>query len=190
MLFLRLVCVAAVFFGAVNAADLPLDIETTEGTVLGSEFNGARVWFNVPYAAPPVGSLRFRAPQAPIAYPGGTHDATLFAPVSCKQLGNEESSEDCLYLVIAAPSQADPVNYPNGFPVMFWIHGGALISGSKNEGGEGLTYADKNVIYVGINYRLNLYGFLKVEEYVPGNWGFLDQNLTSPLLAEILIVSP
>jgi para-nitrobenzyl esterase len=127
------ILVALVLLGAASAAELPLNVTTTEGIAGGSLSFGARAWFNLPFAKPPINELRFRAPEPPSDYPGGYRDATAYESKKCRVLGDGESTEDCLYLDIAAPVEDDPVNYPNGYPVMVWIHGGALISGSKNE---------------------------------------------------------
>lgn len=132
-------CLVAVLAVAI-AAD-PLAVTTTEGTVHGASVSGVRAWFNIPFAKPPVNKRRFRAPKPATAYEGGNLDASTFAPIACRSFVNPETTEDCLYLDVYAPPEDDPVNYPNGYPVMFWIHGGALVTGSKSEAYEGLTYA-------------------------------------------------
>jgi carboxylesterase type B len=88
----------------------------------------------IPYAKPPVGSLRFAAPEKANPYTG-TYEADFVAP-GCPQICNLppgncplSTSEDCLYVSVFTPQQPDTTNYPNGYPVYFWIHGGAFEQG-------------------------------------------------------------
>ena len=128
------------------------------GTLRGTVAEGLNVFKGVPFAAAPVGALRWRAPQAPAAW-SGIRDADSFGP-SCPQA--EESftkplgptSEDCLFLNIWAPADA------RGLPVMMWIHGGgyALGSGSQRVY-DGAALAKRGVVLVTINYRLGRLGF-------------------------------
>src|SRR5437763_3898026 len=105
-------------------------VVTTEGAVRGRVVGGVDEFLGVPYAAPPVGPLRWRAPQ-PAARWTGVRDATRFAP-HCAQppspLGGGTGSEDCLYLnVFAAGGTQGPR------PVMLWIHGGGLTTGESDD---------------------------------------------------------
>src|SRR5690348_8296403 len=111
------------------AADPATLRTTTSGPVLGTAGRyGGQAWLGIPYARPPVGDLRWRAPEPPAAW-SGTREATRFAP-PCAQLaspfggiedvplGRPAGSEDCLYLNVWAPPDA------RALPVMVWIHGG------------------------------------------------------------------
>ena len=123
------------------------------------EFHG------IPYAAPPVGPLRFRAPQPAPGWTG-TRDATRFGPAPMQATtspfsgvipGNNVASadEDCLTLDIWAPAE------PGSYPVLVWIPGGAFLTGGSSL----VTYdgarlaADENIVVVGVNYRLGVFGF-------------------------------
>jgi para-nitrobenzyl esterase len=154
-------------------------IEGTPASVShGASFKG------VPYAAPPVGDLRWKPPQAVTPWPG-VRKATGFAP-RCMQgrifedmVFRDEPSEDCLYLNVWTPSTPPS----NSLPVMVWIHGGGFVAGSASEPRQdGERLAEKGVIVVGINYRLGAFGFFAHPELTKesghgasGNYGLLDQ---------------
>ena len=164
----------------------PLLVNIEQGAIRGAlRENGARAWLGLPYAAPPVDALRWRAPQAP-AHWADTRDATS-AGARCPQesalpAGPEvRFDEDCLYLNVWAPSAADA---NANLPVMFWIHGGGNETGAGDLY-NGASLAEKqNVIVVSINYRLGALGWfhhaaLFSEDATPeersGNFGTLDQ---------------
>lgn len=159
-------------------------IPTQSGLVEGVKENGIDVFKGMPFAAPPIGPLRWRVPQAPSAW-AGTRMADRFAPI-CMQHGSypedappEPMSEDCLYLNIWVPPHATG----DKLPVMFWIYGGGLENGSGSTplyAGDEL--ARKGVIVVTANYRLGVLGFLahpdlsrESPQHVSGNYGLLDQ---------------
>ena len=162
-------------------------IETTSGLVAGKVLpSGVNAWFGVPYAQAPVRDLRWKAPQ-PINW-SGVYNADRFAPACFQDLrgsninhyfGNEAISEDCLYLNIWAPSDAAAGERP----VIVWIYGGGLTVGSaamRNYSGEHL--AAKGAVYVSMNYRVGILGFLAHPELraespdgASGNYGMLDQ---------------
>lgn len=163
-------------------------VEVTGGRIRGLQAGGPgdiRVFKGIPYAAPPVGSLRWRPPQ-PVAPWSGVRDATEFAP-DCLQTNAVESvppadgaqSEDCLYLNIWAPAQDAAARRP----VMVWIHGGGFIIGSGSEARtDGASFARSGVVLVAINYRLGPLGFLahpalsaESPHNASGNYGILDQ---------------
>jgi para-nitrobenzyl esterase len=158
-----------------------------QGSIAGS----SRQFLGIPYAKPPVGDLRWKAPQPPDPWTG-VRDATQFGK-RCAQLKSDtlqnapSNDEDCLYLNVWTPSPA-----PKGaLPVMVWIHGGGNVNGSTNEPvpflNSGLFYSGEflaenhGVVVVSLNYRLGLFGFFEhpdlVAEGSSGNQGLLDQRL-------------
>nr|QEA03475.1 carboxylesterase [Plodia interpunctella] len=148
-----------------------------EGELVNNEYGGKFYSFKgIPYADPPVGDLRFKAPQPPKPW-NGIRSANEFGPV-CYQIdfainSNPIGSEDCLYLNVYTP-ELNPVK---PMPVMLYIHGGAFLSGSGNDDMTGPEFLVKhNVIIVTINYRLGALGFLCLDtEDIPGNAGMKDQ---------------
>jgi len=166
-------------------ADSPV-VATGQGKVRGKTINEGKVkaFLGVPYAAPPVGDLRWRPPQPPAKWKG-ERDATEFG-AHCAQ-GNvyddmqfldPGESEDCLFLNVYAPAAAKA---SGKLPVMFWIHGGGYRAGASSEprhGGDFLPL--KGVILVTINYRLGVFGFLATTDLgreatgAAGNYGLLD----------------
>jgi len=156
------------------------------GEIRGVVQDGVRVFRGIPYAAPPVGRLRWRPPQ-PVQSWSGVKDCSLFGP-SCPQAGapdrsgtlGGQQSEDCLYLNVWTPARSTR----DRLPVMVWIHGGGFISGSgslPDAGGVPLCRTG-NVIVVSFNYRLGVFGFFahaqlsqETPHHVSGNYGLLDQ---------------
>jgi acetylcholinesterase/cholinesterase len=140
-----------------------------------------RVWTGIPYAQPPVGDLRFEWPQPAKAFDGvykaniqakGCQQVCKLPPGNCPDNG---VSEDCLYLSVFAPKEPSPE--PEGYPVFFWIHGGAFTQGIGNSPlYNGTTFATKNVITVVINYRLGVLGYMATSEQ-SGNYGIMDQRM-------------
>lgn len=162
-----------------------LVVQTKDGHIQGSSENGVRVWKGIPYAKPPVGPLRFRAPVPPDPW-DGIKDTTAFSPMCLQPLESTSSmlgggvtkrvSEDCLYLNVWAPlnTPAEPL------PVMVWIHGGTFITGSGSlPSYNGTSFVLRgDVIVVTINYRLGPLGFLHLSPYgesFASNTGLLDQ---------------
>lgn len=142
--------------------------------------DSGRQFLGIPFAAPPVGELRWKAPQAPASW-SDTRDATQLGnrcPQAATPLGNPAgNNEDCLYLNVYTP-------VPSGTkrPVMVWIHGGTFEIGSGNDYPGDVMAATGNVIVVTVNYRLGPFGFLALkglESEDPhgstGNYGMLDQ---------------
>ncbi|KAL0870724.1 hypothetical protein ABMA27_005661 [Loxostege sticticalis] len=148
-----------------------------EGEKVTNEISGTYYSFKgIPYAAPPVGDLRFKAPQPPIPWEGVRSALECGKP--CYQFNfmtrtRLEGSEDCLYLNVYTPD----IKPSQPLPVMIWIHGGAFSSGSGDDDLYGPDYLIRNgVILVTINYRLEILGFLCLDtEDVPGNAGVKDQ---------------
>jgi para-nitrobenzyl esterase len=177
--------VAALAFAPVLAAQSPEPVRTHSGPVQGSAENGIEVYLGIPFAAPPVGDLRWRPPQ-PVAPWKNVLQADKFAP-GCMQtplnspaLGLEPIpvSEDCLYLNVWSPAKT-PHDH---LAVMVWIYGGGFTTGATSipiYNGENL--AKKGVIVVSVSYRVGAFGFLAHHELSaenkghPGNYGLLDQ---------------
>ncbi len=161
-----------------NAQAAGLTINTTGGVVQGISTSSTNKYLGIPYAAPPTGPLRWRAPQ-PASWSGVLQANTL--PPICPQpagpLGAASLNEDCLYLNVYAPSSGN-----NGLPVMVWIHGGAFKSGTGDTY-DGTTLTQNGVIVVTLNYRLGYLGFLAnpvLDEESSGggsgDYGLMDQQ--------------
>jgi para-nitrobenzyl esterase len=159
-------------------------VKTSAGQLQGAALGktGIRVFKNIPYAAPPVGDLRWKAPR-PVAAWQGVRDATAFGP-ACVQaavfsdISFKETSEDCLTLNVWTPAKAGA-----RAPVMVWIHGGGFAAGGSSEPRhDGEAFARNGVLLVTINYRLGIFGFFAHPELTresgrraSGNYGMLDQ---------------
>ncbi|MEV7283334.1 carboxylesterase family protein [Streptomyces sp. NPDC093252] len=137
-------------------------VRVEQGILEGNERRGVLRYRGVPYAAPPVGDLRWASPRPPVPW-AGVRDATEFGPVAVQtvDLGLDlgaEPSEDCLHLNIWTTS-TDP---DARRPVMVWIHGGGFLnwSGSMTDY-HGSSLAQRGVTYVSFNYRLGAFGFLQ-----------------------------
>jgi para-nitrobenzyl esterase len=162
----------------------PVKVQVESGVLAGTATERANIFRNVPYAAPPVGKLRWAAPQAPIPWTGD-RDATVNG-VSCMQKMNADGtpndgsangpvSEDCLQLNVFAPKAAKKA------PVMVWIHGG----GHRTGAGwiyDGQNFARDGVVLVAINYRLGPLGYFAHPSLTreagaepTGNYGLMDQ---------------
>mgnify|MGYP001252701001 CR=1 FL=1 len=136
-------------------------VQTSNGAVLGTQHDGVEVHWGIPYAAPPVGELRWMPPQAPASWKGVR--ATAVPGPICPQTGGRERSfetgpisEDCLTLNIWIPRIGDT---GKKLPVMFWIHGGGFRTGAGSWPiYDGTRLAQKGVIVVTINYRLGYLG--------------------------------
>ena len=162
-----------------------------QGLLQGSvDANGIERYTTIPYAAAPIGSLRFRAPQ-PVPNRSRVLDARIIGP-ACMQPSQQgffgstpaSQNEDCLFLNIWQPA-----NSAGALPVMVWIHGGGLTFGSAvDQIGTRLVYdgtvlAKKNVLMVSINYRLGAFGYAAPramqgeapDQPSAGNYGLLDQ---------------
>ena len=153
----------------------PMQISTTSGEFRGIELNGQRVFRGIPYAKPPVGDLRL-APTEPADKLEGVQELSDAFGNECAQAnvltGAAAGNEDCLYLNVYAPAEADDL------PVMVWMHGGAFILGSGGGEYDPTRLVDKDVIVVTLNYRLGLLGFLAHPglEHDGGNFGLMDQQ--------------
>ncbi len=162
-----------------------IDSGAVAGNVMAS---GVKAYLGVPYAAPPVGPLRWREPQA-VAPWRGVYNADRKAP-ECRQVlrprnlnhyfGEEATSEDCLYVNVWAPADAADAK---PLPVIVWIYGGGFTIGSSAMGNyDGELIARRGVVFVSLNYRVGVFGFLAHPEltaesphHASGNYGLLDQ---------------
>lgn len=147
------------------------------GLVKGSKWDGGYLFRGIPFAAPPIGELRWKPPQPPISWKG-VRDATG-QPASCIQ--NDQGwnysdfligKEDCLTLDVRTPSMSGRL------PVLVWIHGGSNRAGGPND----IVLSDvaRQVLIVGVRYRLGIFGFLShpaltAEQGASGNYGIMDQ---------------
>ncbi|OXE37699.1 MAG: hypothetical protein CGW95_00125 [Phenylobacterium zucineum] len=139
------------------------DVAATSGGPVKAIARGAMTtYFAIPYAAPPVGDLRWRAPQPPVKWT--TPLARTKSGAACLQTGVESfraggDSEDCLYLDVHRPTGDGP------FPVMVWIHGGAFTSGSSAFYADPSPLVSQGVIVVAMNYRLGALAFWPIRPY-------------------------
>jgi para-nitrobenzyl esterase len=163
--------------GGHSAAAGPVAV-TANGAVRGTTSGPVSEFLGIPYAAPPVGALRWRPPQPAANWPG-VRAATQFAP-HCPQLaspfGQASMSEDCLFLNVFTPSHAQA----GAHPVMVWIHGGALVTGESNDY-DPTKLVEDGVTVVTINYRLGALGFLADPALADangqsGDYGLMDQQ--------------
>ncbi|XP_035297303.1 carboxylesterase 1E isoform X2 [Cricetulus griseus] len=172
----------------------PPVVDTVHGKVLGKYVSlegfaqPVAVFLGVPFAKPPLGSLRFAPPQPPEPW-NFVKNATSYPPMCSQdpvtgQIVNDlltnrkeniplQFSEDCLYLNIYTPSD---LTRSDRLPVMVWIHGGGLVLGGASTY-DGLALSThENVVVVAIQYRLGIWGFFSTgDEHSWGNWGHLDQ---------------
>lgn len=174
----------ALSVGAAAAASPPV-VTAPAGAVRGAAEGEIASFKGMPYAAPPVGERRWR-PPAPAAHWDGVRDATRFGAACIQPTPHVQSiysadlgrtSEDCLTLNVWTPDVAGKA------PVMVWIHGGALVTGSSKEAlYDGARLAREGVVVVSINYRLGVLGWLAHPELsaespaaISGNYGLMDQ---------------
>uniref|UniRef100_A0A8D0NGA9 Carboxylic ester hydrolase n=1 Tax=Sus scrofa TaxID=9823 RepID=A0A8D0NGA9_PIG len=172
----------------------PPVVDTAQGRVLGKYVSleglaqPVAVFLGVPFAKPPLGSLRFAPPQ-PAEPWSFVKNTTSYPPMCCQdpvveQMTSDlftnrkerltlEFSEDCLYLNIYTPAD---LTKRGRLPVMVWIHGGGLVVGGASTYDGLALAAHENVVVVAIQYRLGIWGFFSTgDEHSRGNWGHLDQ---------------
>ncbi|XP_066184080.1 fatty acyl-CoA hydrolase precursor, medium chain-like isoform X2 [Sylvia atricapilla] len=180
--------------GTALVAAEPPEAETKYGRVRGYQFQvdtaerSVNVFLGLPFAKPPLGSLRFSEPQPPEPWEG-VRDATSYPPMCLqdKVLGQYASdmvtnrkekvplqvSEDCLYLNVYTPVSTGK---QEKLPVLVWIHGGGLVIGAASSYDGSALAAFDNVVVVTIQYRLGVAGYFSTgDEHARGNWGYLDQ---------------
>lgn len=140
--------------------------------ITSTSASGVNEWLGIPYAAPPVGNLRWQAPQSPTPWTT-TLPATTFGSECIQVTG--AGSEDCLFVNVWAPANATSAS---GLPVMVHIHGGGFANGSGNSDNSLLASTGDEVI-VSMNYRLNIFGFLADDRALganSGDYGLQDQQ--------------
>lgn len=157
----------------------PAKAKVASGSLVGERADGVVSYKGIPFAAPPVGDLRWKPPQ-PVAAWTGDRAANEYGP-SCSQnsrLGAEAKvSEDCLYLNVFTPENA------KNLPVMVWIHGGSNLNGSGSIY-NGAAFAKSGVVMVTVNYRMGALGFFAHPELTKAagkdeplaNYGLMDQT--------------
>ncbi len=184
---IRLAAISIVAMAALTCASSAKDpvVETQAGVVEGKSRGDLNIFKGIPYAAPPVGDARWKAPMPAAAW-AGAFDASDFGPACLQPVRTSGSiyaedmgamSEDCLSLNIWAPKGAKKAG------VFVWIHGGALRAGSsKQKMYDGARLAEEGIVVVSINYRLGVLGYLahpelsaESAESISGNYGLLDQ---------------
>jgi para-nitrobenzyl esterase len=168
----------AMFAAGLGLAQQPAPVKVEHGLVQGTSEDELTAYRGIPFAAPPVGDLRWRAPQ-PAAKWEGVRQATKFGPkpIQGSRTG-PDMSEDCLYLNVWTPAKSSN----DRIPVLVWIYGGGFGGGSTSEPNySGEKLARKGVVLVSIAYRVGQLGFLAHPElsaettnHVSGNYGLLD----------------
>jgi para-nitrobenzyl esterase len=177
---------AIVLFGAPSSgASSAPQVKTDSGAVEGKQVDGVTAFLGIPYAAPPVGDLRWK-PPAPAAKWSGIRKATEFGDhcLQGKVFGDMNfrdaaGSEDCLFLNVWVPGKTSAAK----LPVMVWIYGGGFVAGSTSEARQDGTHlAQQGVVVLSMNYRLGIFGFFVHPELAresgrnaSGNYGLLDQ---------------
>ncbi|XP_066292863.1 pyrethroid hydrolase Ces2e-like [Branchiostoma lanceolatum] len=180
-------------YGAANGQRDGSVVVTVSGQVRGTTTHTTDLpdkpiytFLGIPYAAPPVGELRYRPPQPALPWEG-VREAVEYGSYCPQNLvflngidldfpmefgENMTMSEDCLTVNVFTPTVAEDA----ALPVLLWIHGGTLISGMGSPPGWEALAAHQDVVVVSINYRLGVLGFLSTgDENMPGNYGLLDQ---------------
>jgi para-nitrobenzyl esterase len=174
----------AVLLATTDAHAQVLESDVTGGRVAGVAAGGVVSFKGIPFAAPPVGALRWKAPQ-PVKPWTGVRDASKFGPACVQDPmfprlfgGPPEMSEDCLYLNVWTPAKAAG----DALPVMVWLHGGGFVGGQTSVPlYDGTKLAEKGVVVVSVAYRLGAFGFLAHPDLSresgkgSGNYGLLDQ---------------
>jgi len=168
----------------------PIQATVENGTIEGlyDTKSGLQTYFGVPFAKPPVGDLRWKAPQPAESWKG-VLATKVFGPrpVQAIVFGDMNSrsnglSEDCLYLNVWTPAKRDT----KGLPVLVYFYGGGFVAGDASEPRyDGASMAKKGIVVVTVNYRLGIFGFFAHPELskeasykASGNYGLLDQALS------------
>ena len=196
MKILSLLLTMPLFTLAQSAYDsVDLQVQTASGTLEGVYDSGIRIFRGVPFAQPPVGELRWQAPQ-PVQPWEGVQKADTFGPRAMQRFifsdmnfRSDGVSEDCLYLNVWTPAKNDGSRNDGSpsaderLPVLVYFYGGGFIAGDGSEYRyDGESMARQGIVTVTVNYRLNVFGFLAHPELTQaspqqasGNYGLLDQ---------------
>lgn len=184
MSYLRIIAGAALALSLAASAQAAETVRVAQGVLHGETTGSVTSFKGIPFAAPPVGELRWRPPAAPAAWTG-VREARTFGP-ACMQMRAPQpgappmaQSEDCLYLNVWAPASAKP---GRKLPVMVWIHGGSFTGGAGSiPVYDGSHFAERGVVLVTANYRLGRLGFFAhpaLTAEAPGgplgNYGIMD----------------
>lgn len=155
-------------------------VQVEGGKIQGYKANGLTIFKGIPFAAPPVGDLRWKAPQ-PVKKWEGVRDAKQYAAGPIQSNPSPQYSEDCLYLNVWSPAKTDK----DKLPVLVWIYGGGFVFGNTADPSydcEALAHVSNDVVLVSLNYRVGQLGYLALPElsaenpnHVSGNYGILDQ---------------
>lgn len=174
-----LICGLALLVAALSCKpSVPGQVKVTGGWIQGEVTEDMCVYKGIPFAAPPVGDLRWKAPQPVIPW-DGIREAKEFGPgpVQGFSFPGSNNGEDCLYLNLWSPAKSPK----DKLPVLVWIYGGGFSMGSSSQY-DGRPLAEKGVILVTINYRVGQLGYFVYPElsaedphHVSGNYGILDQ---------------
>ena len=173
---LTLLAVALAAVSCTSWAEAPT-AKVEQGLLQGTVEDGLNIYRGVPFAAPPLGNLRWRAPQPALPWQG-VRSAEKFAPQCLQTIPGITTSEDCLYLNVWSPAESPSARVP----VLVWIYGGGFsVGGTAVPTYSGEKLAQKGVVLVSIAYRLGPLGFLAHPElsaespqHVSGNYGLLD----------------
>ncbi|MCJ7813659.1 carboxylesterase family protein, partial [bacterium] len=167
----------------------PVQTKIENGVIEGlyDTKTGLQMYFGIPFAKPPVGDLRWKAPQ-PVENWKGALETKAFSPRPVQSIvfgemnsRSEGLSEDCLYLNVWTPAKRNT----KGLPVLVYFYGGGFVAGDGAEPRyDGASMARKGMVAVTVNYRLNIFGFFAHPELsteapykASGNYGLLDQNV-------------
>ena len=181
-----LIAALAVLPAAASAAPFAVQVRVDSGALAGAARDGVLSFKGIPFAAPPVGALRWRAPQ-PAATWTGVRPATEYGhdcmqkpfPSDAAPLGTEPA-EDCLVLNVWRPAEAGA----RKLPVMVWIYGGGFVNGGSSPAVyDGGRFARQGVVLVSFNYRLGRFGFFahpaltreNADGGLLGNYAYMDQ---------------
>ncbi len=173
---------------AQTSYNFPVQVTIANGIIEGNydTRSDLQMFFGIPFAKPPVGELRWKAPQAPDNWKGVLKTKEFGPrPVQSIVFGDMNSrseglSEDCLYLNVWSPAKTGE----KGLPVLVYFYGGGFVAGDASEPRyDGASMAKKGIVVVTVNYRLNIFGFFAHPELSAeasykgsGNYGLLDQH--------------
>src|SRR5215472_18159100 len=183
ILFFASVAAYSIAEPAANPGDQPILI-TDRGPVRGMVTTTLRMYLGIPYATPPVGRLRWRPPKVHERWSTPLNAAKFgnHCPQEASVFGTASVTEDCLYLNVFTPNLSDEASTSRAYPVMVWIHGGALTVGESDDYTP-TKLVQQGVIVVTFNYRLGALGFLahpalsaESPDHISGNYGIMDQQ--------------